>query len=299
MTTNDDKHPAPEMPAAQGGQDKDEKVLSTKSDAQQKSKEAPSAETAGSKTDSTEIKDEEADKNEGFENNAALNTSEKKDEPKAKRDSSIRVPKAAISGVVIAAVLVCAGVGFFAWHEQPSFCSAICHTPMDPYLPTYEATPGESAVDKWGNEVEDASGMLAAVHAQVDKSCLDCHEPELGEQINEGLEWVSGNYEAPLLERTSTQLLEARNIDNSDEFCMNSSCHPYTREDLIKKTEWMGEINPHYPQHGDQNCTTCHKAHRESVMYCTQCHAEAVVPDGWITYTENVELENKFSDGEE
>jgi len=64
-----------------------------------------------------------------------------------------------VVGVVVA-VLVVAGAGFWVWHEQPSFCNAICHTPMDPYLPTYEATPGEPATDKWGNELETASGML-------------------------------------------------------------------------------------------------------------------------------------------
>ena len=193
-------------------------------------------------------------------------------------------------GVAVAVVVV-AGAGFWCWHEQPSFCNAICHNPMDPYLPTYEAVPGEAATDKWGNEVDDASGMLAAVHGQVGKTCLDCHTPVLEEQVTEGVEWVSGNYDSPLSERTSVQLVEARGADDSDELCMNESCHPYTRDDLVKKTAWMGEINPHTPQHGDQECGTCHKAHRASVMYCTQCHSEAVVPDGWVTYEESVALE--------
>lgn len=191
----------------------------------------------------------------------------------------------------VVAVLVLAGAGLTVWHEQPSFCAAICHDPMDSYLPTYEATPGESATDKWGNDVEDASSMLAAVHGEVGKTCMDCHVPQLGEQMTEGLEWVTGNYDSPLGERTATQLLEARGIENSDEFCMNDSCHPYTRDDLEKKTAWMGKINPHTPQHGEQKCTTCHKAHRTSVNYCTQCHTDAVVPDGWIDYTESKRLE--------
>lgn len=197
-------------------------------------------------------------------------------------------------GVIIAIVVV-AGAGFWCWHEQPSFCNAICHTPMDPYLPTYEASSGEAgaetAVDKWGNEVADTSGMLAAVHAQVGKTCLDCHVPSLDEQVTEGVEWVSGSYEAPLQERALDELVRARGLEDTDEFCMNESCHPYTRDDLAKKTAWMGEINPHDPQHGEQECGTCHKAHRSSVMYCTQCHSEAVVPDGWVTYEESVALE--------
>ena len=47
----------------------------------------------------------------------------------------------------VAVVLVAAGAGFMVWHDQPSFCNAICHTPMDGYLTTYESTPGEAATD--------------------------------------------------------------------------------------------------------------------------------------------------------
>lgn len=44
---------------------------------------------------------------------------------------------------VVAAVLVVAGAGFWVWHEQPSFCNAICHSPMDKYVETYyEGDPG-------------------------------------------------------------------------------------------------------------------------------------------------------------
>ena len=79
----------------------------------------------------------------------------------------------------IAVVLVVAGAGSMVWHEQPSFCNAICHTPMDGYLETYEAEPGQAATDKWGNQVADASGMLSAVHRTNDSSatCLSCPSP--------------------------------------------------------------------------------------------------------------------------
>ena len=67
--------------------------------------------------------------------------------------------------------------------------------------------------------------------------------PQLDEQMTEGTEWISGNFDSPLGERTATQLVEARGLENSDEFCLNSSCHPYTRDELEKKTAWMGKIN--------------------------------------------------------
>lgn len=215
---------------------------------------------------------------------------EEASQPAAKRPMEKR-KRLGITLGCIAVVLVVAGAGFMVWHEQPSFCNAICHDPMDPYLPTFEATPGQPATDKWGNEVEDASSMLAAVHNQAGKTCMDCHVPQLDEQMTEGAEWVAGNYDSPLGERTSTQLVEARGLENSDEFCMNTSCHPYGRDELVKKTAWMGKINPHTPQHGEQKCTTCHKAHRASVNYCTQCHTDAVVPDGWLSYTDSKLLE--------
>ena len=215
---------------------------------------------------------------------------EEASQPATKRPMEKR-KRLGISLGCIAVVLVVAGAGFMVWHEQPSFCNAICHDPMDPYLPTFEATPGQPATDKWGNEVDDASSMLAAVHNQAGKTCMDCHVPQLDEQMTEGAEWVTGNYDSPLGERTATQLVEARGLENSDEFCMNTSCHPYGRDELVKKTAWMGKINPHTPQHGEQKCTTCHKAHRASVNYCTQCHTDAVVPDGWLSYTDSKLLE--------
>ena len=61
-----------------------------------------------------------------------------------------------VVGVVVA-VLVVAGAGMWVWHGQPSFCGAICHTPMAEYLETYESTPGQPSVDKAGNEVTNAS----------------------------------------------------------------------------------------------------------------------------------------------
>ncbi len=191
---------------------------------------------------------------------------------------------------VVAVVLIAAGAGFWVWHEQPSFCNAICHTPMDPYLPTYEAEPGQAAVDKWGNDVEDASGMMAAVHRVEGDTCVSCHVPTIGEQVSEGMNWITGNYYYPLEERDLEQLVEARGIEE-DAFCLNESCHNLTRDDLIQTTSKLGQYNPHVAQHGEQTCSNCHKAHRASVNACTQCHSEAYVPDGWLSYQQASKLE--------
>ena len=210
-----------------------------------------------------------------------------------------------VLGTVVG-VLVVAAIGFFVWHEQPSFCNAICHTPMDPYLPTYEAEPGQPATDKWGNEVADASGMLAATHRAVgvetgDKiTCMSCHVPTLSEQIGEGISWISGSYEVVsnptwggvLSERSLKTLVTARGLASGDEFCLNPDCHDYDRQGLIQLTTDLSTIrNPHEPQHQELTCDTCHKAHRASVNYCSSCHMDAPIPDGWLTVAEEKKLE--------
>lgn len=200
-----------------------------------------------------------------------------------------KTKKLAIIGA-ICVVIIAAGIGFWTWHEQPSFCNAICHSPMDPYLPTYEAESGQAAVDKWGDEVVDGSYMLASVHrTEADARCMTCHVPVISEQVGEAFTWIAGDYYDPLDERTLDDLTEARGSD-PDEFCLNSACHDVTRSDLEQLTKDKYKFNPHTPQHGAQDCTACHKAHRQSVLLCTECHTEAVVPDGWVSADEGKKL---------
>ena len=198
-----------------------------------------------------------------------------------------------VVGVVVV-VLIAAGAGFWVWHEQPSFCNAICHTPMDPYNATYDQEPGTTGVDKWGNEVANTSAMMAVSH-KVSKeeggagaTCMSCHVPQISEQVTEGINWVTGNYVYPLEERDTEMLVEARGLED-DQFCLNEACHNMTREDLKAATADM-DRNPHQGQHGDVACSECHKAHRASVMYCTQCHSDSEVPDGWLTVAEANQL---------
>ena len=212
----------------------------------------------------------------------------------ASNDKATGAPKKKKNKLAIVAVIVVViaalGIGGWFWHEQPSFCNAICHTPMDPYLPTYESTPGQATTDKWGNEVKDASAMLAATHrADENITCMGCHVPTLSEQVSEGITWITGQYTVKdnatygmvLEERGLDQLTEARGI-SKDEFCLNAACHDLTRADLKAKTADRA-INPHDDHHGKQDCSNCHKAHRASVLQCSKCHNDAVLPDGWIT----------------
>lgn len=219
-----------------------------------------------------------------------------------------RKPKKAgiVAGVLVVVVAV-AGVGFWVWHEQPSFCGAICHTPMDPYLATYEQAAGSEGVDKWGNEVENTDALLAVSHREADAvGCIDCHIPTLSQQVSEGVSWVSGSYDVVensvygvvVSERSLEELVEASGSD-AEEFCLNEVCHanengdPMTWDDLAELTSSYGKRNPHLNEHGNSMCSDCHKAHRASVMQCTECHGDANVPDGWLTASQAKQLANK------
>ena len=196
-----------------------------------------------------------------------------------------------IIGIVVAVVVV-AGIGFYQWHETPEFCTAICHTPMDgKYLDTLYANPNEPAVDKWGNTVTKADAMLASKHGAMGKRCMSCHVPTIQEQVTEGIEWIAGNYYNPLSERDLARLVFYRGVGET-EFCLNSACHDISKTGLIQKTANMVR-NPHSWYHTEYACSDCHKAHRASVMVCSQCHEDAEVPDGWLTYDEVKNLGNQ------
>ena len=202
---------------------------------------------------------------------------------------SIKKRKRIIVASVVAVIVVVAGVGMFVWHEQPSFCSAICHTPMDAYYDSYAT--GET--DKYGIPVEEAdrTSMTAYLHQSTQgTTCLDCHVPSLSEQIAEGINWVTGDYvvagnnlkgQTILATRSLDQLGEAREVEGNV-FCQNDSCHNLSFEELEAATADLEGRNPHTFAHGEMSCGDCHKAHSQSVNKCGECHGDAPLPDGWL-----------------
>lgn len=214
--------------------------------------------------------------------------------PKKSPRKPINKKKAIVVGVIAVIVAACAGGGFWVFHEKPEFCDFLCHNPQDPYNPTYYAQPGKATTDKWGNSVADASGMLAAVHrVEADANCLSCHEPTLQEQMIEGLEWATGNFYSPLSERSLENLTRWHEGMESTEFCLREGCHDLTKGSLTEKTSNLAR-NPHSWHHSEYTCSDCHKSHRASVMVCSQCHADAEIPQGWLTWTEADNLGTKY-----
>jgi hypothetical protein len=197
---------------------------------------------------------------------------------------------------VIVAVIVVAGIGFWNWHEQPSFCNAFCHESMDSYVATWDQDANTTGVDKWGNEVSNTNAMLVVAHKQAGVNCLQCHVPTLSQQLSEVSETITGDYYVPLAEVGTEDLMvnSGHEEGTGDQFCLKSGCHDLTRADLTELTSDMPR-NPHSWQHGEQECSDCHKSHRASVLICTECHsdAEAELPDGWVDAATGDQLEKQ------
>ena len=105
---------------------------------------------------------------------------------------------------VVAVVLVAAGAGFWAWHEQPGFCNAVCHDPMDAYVEGY---------------YEDAA-LMANEHARADVTCFQCHEANIEEQVTEGLAWVRGDFATD-----ESGHLTVQGVTADKKMCATGGCH--------------------------------------------------------------------------
>lgn len=161
----------------------------------------------------------------------------------------------------VAAVVAIAAAGFFVWHEQPSFCNAVCHEPMDNYVQGY---------------FEDEA-LCANVHYKEGTTCLQCHEPKLDEQISEGIAWIRGDFELDEHGDIATVGVTA-----DEKMCATPECH--NMQDVMASTQdWGGEagVNPHDSHQGTPiDCSNCHGVHRASNMYCNACH-DYETPQGW------------------
>ena len=163
---------------------------------------------------------------------------------------------------VVAAVIVVAGAGFWAWHNTPGFCNAICHSPMDAYVETYDSND---------------PGMLVTQHKEAGDSCLDCHEAELTTQVSEVMAWVSDSY--PM----DGDMLATDKEFANEEFCARPECHDMN--EVVANTWGFCDNEPDENPHSSHQdlaleCGDCHKVHEKSTLVCNDCH-DMNVPEGW------------------
>ena len=137
---------------------------------------------------------------------------------------------------------------------KPAFCAS-CHN-MEYEYNTYTE-----------------EGWLAHKHAEAGLTCHDCHEPSIGQQLNEGWLFVTGQYENPLPQ-----------YGFKNEQCL--SCHKW--EDVVAKTTAKyGNKSPHNGEHEAGNeppqCMDCHSVHhKQNLQKCNSCHpTEWTVDDSW------------------
>ncbi len=152
-------------------------------------------------------------------------------------------------------LVVVIGVGAGAYlvkaSENPAFCTT-CHI-MQPYYDSYHE-----------------STLLANKHAEADLVCHNCHESSIAIQAEEGIKFITGDYQVPLEKREFSQ-----------DFCLE--CHD-DFETAIKTATNFTDSNPHDSHNGDLECYVCHSMHQPSEVLCSQCHIFDWIDeldDGW------------------
>jgi len=161
-----------------------------------------------------------------------------------------------VLGIIAVPILFAfSGWGAYEYHETPQFCGNTCHM-MQPYVDTLET-----------------GGKMAAKHAEAGVSCLDCHEPTIEEQMRELKVYVTGEYKNPL---------KKRKFEN--DWCFR--CHEHDTYEMVKETtaDWVEEVNrnPHdSPHFHNLECYMCHQSHRDSAIYCSECHLMPHLGEGW------------------
>ena len=149
-------------------------------------------------------------------------------------------------GILVVVLALFGGVGGAALHQSntnPDFC-ATCHV-MAPNVESYYT-----------------SNHLDNVHYQAGVHCKDCHNVTLQEEIQFGIDAITGNY----------QILPDGTLpkrEYGDEMC--TQCH-ISREWVALGTDWLGEWNPHGTNMGVFECQTCHISHGEQINHCATCH---------------------------
>jgi flagellar basal body-associated protein FliL len=192
------------------------------------------------------------------------------------------------AAIVLVAVFGGGGIAYATQHDNPHFCNAICHTPMDPYVESYDNNLSVNAAEA-ETTGPDGAQLSVTLHKNSDQdiNCLTCHNDGIDAQIQEGIAWVSGNYVVPLEGFSVVSSANPKEGEVSGvEFCLREGCHEATTLDELKETTADVKVNGaavHNGQHGYTNCSLCHQTHEQSVLYCASsgCHVEVTMPEGW------------------
>ncbi len=161
----------------------------------------------------------------------------------------------AFSVVVIAALVAC-----LHWHEQPSFCSTVCHEVMASYVDAYYS--------------EDPA-LAVTAHEAAGITCLGCHwsQAKLLDLVNEVVMFVSDSFTDPLPDMSEEFV--------NDEFC--GTCHDGTTSSTKEEATEDWDYDPHNIPDDETHssleitCSSCHSVHKQSTLVCAECHVDFAV----------------------
>jgi nitrate/TMAO reductase-like tetraheme cytochrome c subunit len=167
---------------------------------------------------------------------------------------AILMQKKVVYAILVLVLIAAGGMAAMAKvSDQPEFCAS-CHN-MQKYY------------DSWHD-----GKLLASSHGKAGVKCHDCHTASMAQQIEEGISYITNDYDDPMKKRQFP-----------NENC--TKCHDM---DKVKaKTVFAdkkGPVNPHDAHVGEQNCYECHSMHQESLLSCTECHTPQwmnKLPDYW------------------
>lgn len=182
-----------------------------------------------------------------------------------------RVPKAIVAVVVLLMGLASMGtVGLRDGLKRPEFC-VLCHP--DPYYTSWED-----------------SEHLAAAHAKAAIPCQTCHPRGVVTAMGNIVTQLKGNYRLRRMRvgreacfqchahASYAELTERTNYINPD-----TAARVEAPADAERSPNWQLAQNPHRAYHyGEVDCRMCHKMHRSSEDYCSECHEPATADEGWI-----------------
>jgi hypothetical protein len=153
--------------------------------------------------------------------------------------------------------------------KRPEFC-IYCHP--DPYYTSWED-----------------SDYLAATHARAAIPCQACHPRSVSTAMGNIVTQLKGSYRLRRLRVSKQACFQchahdsyAELIERTKHIGPDPSTIAEPASDGERSEVWFAAQNPHKERHyGEMNCRICHKMHRPSLDYCSECHEAATSLAGW------------------
>jgi len=154
--------------------------------------------------------------------------------------------------------------------KRPEYC-VNCHP--DPYYTSWED-----------------SDYLAAAHSKAAIRCQTCHPKSLGAAMSNIVTDLKGNFRLRRLRFSKEACFRchahgsyAELIERTEHIKLNASTPAGPSSDGDVSKAWVAAQNPHNFYHwGEMDCRICHKMHRASEDYCSECHEPSASGAGWV-----------------